>query len=76
MLKNSETRARSTTSSPTRGTYPPISDVKPLMKTKIPSDVVVSPSERARVSWRKNPYCVAPADVRARVNWVMTPRTS
>ena len=45
------------------------------MKTKIPSDVVGSPSARAAASCRKKPYCVAPADVRARVFWVTTPRT-
>ena len=45
------------------------------MKTKTPSDVVASLSERATVSWRKKPFCEAPADVRASVFCVITPRT-
>ena len=45
------------------------------MKTKTPSEVFGSLSERASVSWRKKPFCDAPADVRASVFCVITPRT-
>ena len=45
------------------------------MNTKIPSDVVGSPSERASVSWRKKPFCGLPLEACASVFWVITPRT-
>ena len=51
-LKYSETRPRSTTSSPTVGAYPPISVVNEPMKTNSPSEVSGSPSSVPSRLWR------------------------
>jgi hypothetical protein len=46
------------------------------MNTKMPSELVASPSVKPFRLCRKKPFCAAPAAVRARVFWVTTPRTS
>jgi hypothetical protein len=45
------------------------------MYTKMPSEVVGSPSAVPVRLCRKNPYWLAPAAVRDKASWVTTPRT-
>src|SRR6266511_300266 len=53
-----------------------MSELNVFMKTKIPSELVGSPSSVPSRLCRKKPNWLAPLVVRASVRWVMTPRTS
>src|SRR6266511_2279387 len=53
-----------------------MSELNVFMKTKIPSELVGSPSSVPSRLCRKKPNWLAPLVVRASVRWVMTPRMS